>query len=87
MNPRRKEIASKIELEFRLAELNRYLRQLEEWAKLTRSFRDNRIAVGSALSLRDRASLLLPSYQLGVLCADARIGRRQGRGARLRRAR
>jgi hypothetical protein len=87
MKPRRKEIASKVELEFRLAELNRYLRQLEEWAKLIGRFRDNRNAVGSALSLGDRASLLLPSHQPGALCAAARIGRRRGREARLRRAR
>jgi hypothetical protein len=84
MNQRRKEI---VELELRLAELDRYLRQLEEWAKLTHDIRDNRIAAGGALSLTDRASLLLPSHQFGALCADAPIDRRQGGEARLRRAR
>jgi hypothetical protein len=87
MKPRRKEIASRVELELRLAELNWYLRQLEEWPKLFRSFGDNGIAAGTALSLRDRASLLLLSHQLGAMRADARIARRQGREARLRRAR
>jgi 50S ribosomal subunit-associated GTPase HflX len=33
MNWRRKELASKSELEFRLAKLKWYLQRLEEWAK------------------------------------------------------
>jgi hypothetical protein len=35
MNRRRKEVASKSEIKFRLAKLNWYLRRLVEWAKLT----------------------------------------------------
>ena len=38
MKRRRKEVASKSELEFRLAILNWYLQRLEEWAKRTHDF-------------------------------------------------
>jgi hypothetical protein len=87
MKRRRKEISSKIEIEFRLAKLNQYLRQLEDWAKVTRDFRDDRIAASSAVSFSERASLSLPPQQFGALRADTSIGRRQGREARSRRAR
>ena len=78
MNWRRKELASKSELEFRLAKLNWYLRRLEEWAKLTHDFCDGPIAASSAVS-SEQASLLLPYYQLGALRADTPIVRRRGR--------
>jgi hypothetical protein len=87
MNRRRKDVASKSELEFRLAKLNWYLQRLEEWAKLTHDFCDGPIGASSAVSSGEQASLLLPSYRLGVLGADAPIGRRQGRAGRLRRGR
>ena len=87
MNRRRKESASKSELEFRLAKLNWYLQRLEEWAKLTHDYCDGPIAASSAVSSGEQASLLLPSYQLGALRADAPILRRQGREGRLRRGR
>ena len=89
MNRRRKEVASKSELEFRLAKLNWYLQRLEEWAKLTHDFCDGPIGASSAVSSGEQASLLLllPSYQLGTLRADAPIGPRQGREGRLRRGR
>ena len=87
MKRRRKEVASKSELEFRLAILNWYLQRLEEWAKLTHDFCDGQLAAGSAVPSGEQASFLLPSYQLGALRADAPISRRQGREGRLRRGR
>jgi hypothetical protein len=87
MNRRREEVASKSELEFRLAKLNWYLQRLEEWAELTHDFCDGQIAAGSTASSRGQTSLLLPSCQLGALRADAQISRRQGRQGRLRRGR
>jgi hypothetical protein len=59
INRRRKEVASKNEIEFRLAKLNWYLRRLVEWAKLTHDFCDGPIAASSAVS-SEQASLLLP---------------------------
>jgi hypothetical protein len=86
MNRRRKEVASKSEIEFRLAKLNWYLRRLEEWAKLTHDLCDGPIAASRAVS-SEQASLLLPSYQLGAFRADALIGRRLGGEGRSRRGR
>jgi hypothetical protein len=86
-NRRRKEVASKSELEFRLAKLDWYLQRLEEWAKLTHDFCDGPIAGGSSVSSSEQASVLLPSYQLGELRAAAPISRRQGREGRPRRGR
>jgi hypothetical protein len=87
MKRRRKEVASKSELEFRLAILNWYLQRLEEWAKRTHDFCDGQLAAGSAVPSGEQASFLLPSYQLGALRADAPISRRQGREGRSRRGR
>jgi hypothetical protein len=82
MNRRRKEVASKSEIEFRLAKLNWYLRRLEEWAKLTHDFCEGPMAASSTASCGEQASLLLSSYQLGALRVDAPIGRRLGREGR-----
>jgi hypothetical protein len=87
MNRRRKEVASKSELEFRLAKLDWYLQRLEEWAKLSNDFCDRPIAGGSLVRAGEQASVLLPSFQLGALRAAAPISRRQGIEGRLRRGR
>jgi hypothetical protein len=87
MNWRRKKVASKSELEFRLAKLEWYLQRLEEWARLTHDFCDGSITASSVVSSREQASPLLSSGQLRALRADAPIGRRRGREGRLRRVR
>jgi len=84
MNRRRKEVASKSELEFRLAKLNWYLQRLEEWAKLTHDSCDGPMSASGMVSSGEQASLLPLSCQLGRRRTDARIGRRQGREGRLR---
>jgi hypothetical protein len=83
MNRRRREVASKSELEFRLAKLDWYLQRLEEWAKLSDEFCDRPIAGGSLVRSGKQASV--PSFQLGALRAAAPISRRQGIEGRLRR--
>jgi hypothetical protein len=87
MNRRRREVASKSELEFRLAKLDWYLQRLEDWAKLSNDFRNCSIASGSLVRSCEQASTLLPSFQLGALRAAAPISRRQGIEGRLRRGR
>jgi hypothetical protein len=52
MNGRCKEVASKIELQRRLAELNRLLRQLNKLEELVRDFRDKGIAKKSGKSVK-----------------------------------
>jgi hypothetical protein len=78
MNRGRGKIASKSELEFRLAKLNWYLRRLNDLC-------DDPIIAAGAVSSGEQAPLLLLSCQLGARRTDARIGRRRGTKARLRR--
>ena len=85
MNRRRREVASKSEIEFRLAKLDWYLQRLEEWTKLTHDSCGGPIAGGSSVWSDQQASVLLPSYQLGELRAAAPISRRKGREGRPRR--
>ena len=56
MNRRRREVASKSEIEFRLAKLDWYLQRLEEWTKLTHDSCGGPIAGGSSVWSDEQAS-------------------------------